>query len=515
MVQSHKAEGLARRLGLFDATMLVMGGIIGSGIFMNPSVAARHVHTAFLILAVWTLGGLVALAAAFIWAELAALRPEVGGQYAYLREAFHPLVAFLYGWGLLLVIQTGGMAAVAVTFARYFLELTNFHVADWLVAILALGSLSVVNCFGVRTGGTVQSLLMVLKIVAIVALIACGLFLAGPERAPAVNPFGSGNIGRAEFQIYSSRDVFPFLTMVGAAMVPVLFAYGGWQTASFVAGEIREPRKNLPRALIIGVTGVVLLYLLVNFVCVRVLGVSGLANTTTPASDVMRLALGPTGARLIAAGIAISTLGFLSQSMLTAPRVYYAMAEDGLFFKSVGWIHPRTRVPIVAIILQGVLAMIIARSGRYEDILNYVVSSDFIFFGLTAICLVVLRRRSSRVVIDSKNYNTKIHTHPIVILLFVAACWLVVINVVHQVPTNTVIGLGLIAAGVPAYLLWRWNSRMLPLYGLGLILLGLVPRLGAVRTIFVALGLLIIVLSLLDEFIVKKSGASRNGKWRK
>ncbi len=162
---------LVRRLGLFDATMIVMGGIIGSGIFINPYVVARLVNTPFLILGVWALGGLIALAAAFIWAELAALRPEVGGQYAYLREAFHPSVAFLYGWALLLVIQTGGMAAVAVTFARYFVELTQVPVADWLVAVLALASLTVINCLGVRTGSTVQSVLMVLKIVAIIALI--------------------------------------------------------------------------------------------------------------------------------------------------------------------------------------------------------------------------------------------------------------------------------------------------------------------------------------------------------
>ena len=184
---------LVRRLGLFDATMIVMGGIIGSGIFINPYVVARQVNTPFLILGVWALGGLIALAAAFIWAELAALRPEVGGQYAYLREAFHPSVAFLYGWALLLVIQTGGMAAVAVTFARYFVELTHVPVADWLVAVLALASLTVINCLGVRSGSTVQSVLMVLKIVAIIALIVCGLLLAGPSRAaghPNVGPVG-------------------------------------------------------------------------------------------------------------------------------------------------------------------------------------------------------------------------------------------------------------------------------------------------------------------------------------
>jgi len=462
------ATGLARRLGLFDATMIVMGGIIGSGIFMNPYVVAREVKTPFLILGVWALGGLIALAAAFIWAELAALRPEVGGQYAYLRDAYHPLVAFLYGWGLLLVIQSGGMAAVAVTFARYFLELTNLPVADWMVAVLALGSLTVINCLGVRAGGSVQSLLMVLKIIAILALIICGLWLAGPQS------------GAAARDLLDRPVSFNLLTAIGAAMVPVLFAYGGWQTASFVSGEIRDPRKNLPRALIIGVTGVVILYLAVNFVCVRVLGVDGLANTTTPASDVMRLALGPAGARAIAAGIAISTLGFLSQGMLTAPRVYFAMAEDRLFFKSVGRLHPKTKVPILAIGLQGLFAILIALSGRYEQILNYVVSVDFIFFGATALCIFVFRRSGAVARPLGRAYPSagthdalpdgratapierrgiaSVPGHPITTALFVAICWLVVINTVYRYPENTLIGLAILLAGIPAFYFWRWRN---------------------------------------------------------
>ena len=320
------SPGLARRLGLFDATMIVMGGIIGSGIFMNPYVVARQVHTPFLILGVWILGGWIGLSGAFIWAELAARRPQVGGQYAYLREAFHPLLAFLYGWVLLLVIQTGGMAAVAVTFARYFVELTGVPIAEGLLAACALGGLALINCLGVKAGSATQSTLMVLKILAILVLIACGLWFAGKPAGPQA--FADRILDRPV-----SLDL---LTAIGAAMVPVLFAYGGWQTSCFIAGEVREPHKNLPRGLIIGVAGVVALYLSVNYVCMRVLGTTGLAATTTPASDVMKAALGQTGARLMAAGIAISTLGFLSQSMLTAPRVYYAMAEDGLFFKSAG-----------------------------------------------------------------------------------------------------------------------------------------------------------------------------------
>jgi APA family basic amino acid/polyamine antiporter len=452
----HRGAGLTRRLGLFDATMLVMGGIIGSGIFMNPAVAARHVHTPFLILAVWTLGGLVALAAGFIWAELATVRPEVGGQYAYLREAFHPLVAFLYGWGLLLVIQTGGMAAVAVTFARYFLELTNLQVADGAVAALALAVLTIINCLGVRAGGTVQSFLMVLKILAIVALVLCGLLLAGPGSTNGIHALAGGAGGFDPGAGWTTS--LALVTTIGAAMVPVLFAYGGWQTATVVAGEIREPAKNLPRALVIGVTAVVVLYLAVNFVCVRTLGVSGLANTTTPASDVMRMAMGPTGGRLIAAGIAISTLGFLSQSMLTAPRVYFAMAEDGLFFDTVAKLSRRSHVPVIAIVMQGVLATVVALSGEYEHILNYVVSVDFIFFGLTAMCVFIFRRRFKAA--HTHGPLARVPGHPITTVIFIAICWLVVINTVYQYPQNTLIGLAILLAGVPAYFFWqRRNPR--------------------------------------------------------
>jgi len=438
------APGLVRRLGLFHATMLVMGGIVGSGIFMNPYVVANQVHTPFLILAAWAAGGAIALLGAFVYAELAARRPQVGGQYAYMRETYHPGVAFLYGWVLLLVIQTGGMAAVAVTFARYFLDLTGLHLADWLVAAIALGVLTLINCLGVQAGSVVQSTLMVLKIAAIAALVAAGLF--GGASAPSAASAG-----------FLDRPVsFDLLTAFGAAMAPVLFAYGGWQTASFIAGEVREPEKTLPRGLLIGVTGVVLLYTAVNFVCVRVLGTEGLAATRTPASDVMRAALGASGARLIAAGIAISALGFLSQSMLTAPRVYYAMAQDGLFFRAVGHLHPRTRVPAVAIALQGVMAIVISLSGRYEQILNYVVSMDFFFFGLTATCIFALRRRDAATASAADtSHKFNVPGHPVTTLVFIAACWWIVVNTLYTYPGNTLTGFAILLAGIPAYLFWE------------------------------------------------------------
>jgi APA family basic amino acid/polyamine antiporter len=438
MDQTSHHPQLARRLGLFDATMIVMGGIIGSGIFMNPSVVALQVHTPFLILGAWVLGGLFALAAAFIWAELAALRPDVGGQYAYLREAFHPGVAFLYGWVLLLVIQTGGMAAVAVTFARYFVELTYLPISTKLLAALVLATLTVINCLGVRAGSTVQSILMVLKILAIAMLVVCGFLFA----ARSTNP--SGVLDRP-----ASLDL---LTAFGAAMVPVIFAYGGWQTATFIAGEIKEPRKNLPRGLIYGVSGVVLLYLAANVVYISVLGTNALAASSAPASDVMRSAFGGVGARVIAAGIAISTAGFLSQSMLTAPRVYFAMAQDGVFFKSVATVHPGTRAPVVAIGLQGVLAIIIALLGTYDVILNYVVSVDSIFFGLTACCIFIFRRREAVAV-------TRVPGHPVTTILFIAICWLVALNTIYRYPKNTLIGIGIMFTGILVYMFWPSRSE--------------------------------------------------------
>ena len=429
--------------------MLVMGGIVGSGIFINPYVVARQLGTPALILGAWALGGLIALAGAFVYAELAARMPEVGGQYAYLRDAYHPAVAFLYGWVLLLVIQTGGMAAVAVTFAAYFRELAGPILPAPAVAVSVLAALAVLNCLGVRTGSSVQSGLMVLKILAIAALVAGGAwFLVGRAGGPPATAAAS------------TASPSGALRGMAAAMVPVLFAFGGWQTSNFVAGEIREPRRNLPRALVFGVVGVIVLYLGVNYVCVAVLGPAGLAETTTPASAVMQRAFGRRGSQWIALGIAVSALGFLSQSILTAPRVYYAMARDGLFFRSVGWIDPRRGVPSVAILLQAAMAIVIALSGRYDQILSYVVSMDFVFFGLTATCLFVFRRRAAADSPDSRLPPlARVPGHPVTTLLFVAVSWLVVVSTVIKYPADTAVGFGILAAGIPVYALWSRRRR--------------------------------------------------------
>jgi basic amino acid/polyamine antiporter, APA family len=432
---------LARRLGAFDATMLVMGGIVGSGIFLTPAEVARHVGSPLLIVGVWVLGGLIALAAAFVYAELAVRRPEVGGQYAYLRDAYGPMPAFLYGWSLLLVIQSGGMAAVAITFARYFGDLVHAGMSDNVVAVTTLAILTLINCFGVRSGSNVQSGLMVLKIVAISALVLIGWLVAPAGGARVVAPA-------------AGQSSLSTLAAVGAAMTPVMFSYGGWQTASFVAGEMKNPQRDLALGLLLGVIGVIVLYTCVAAVCVYALGPAGLANSKTPATDVMRLAIGGKGATFIAIGVTISTLGFLSQGMLTAPRVYFAMAEDGLFFRRVAEVSEKTRVPVVAIVLQGAAAAIIALSGTFGQILSYVVSVDFIFFGLTGAALFVFRHRN-----PAGKVSFEVPGHPFTTGFFVLACWTVVVATVLNNPINSLIGYAILAAGIPACLYWQRKNR--------------------------------------------------------
>ena len=437
--------GLVARIGLFEATLVVMGGIVGSGIFVNPSVVAQHVHSAPLILGAWVVGGVVALVGAFIYAELSERMPAVGGQYAYLREAFHPLVAFLCGWALLLVINAGGVAAVAVTFARYALELTGAPIGETALAIVTIVGLAAINCLGVRSGSLVQGVLMVLKVGALAALIVLGwLFHRPPPSAVAAPPDG--------------------LLAFGGAMVPVLFAYGGWQTTCFIASEVRDPRRTMPRALVAGVVTVIVLYVGVSWVCLAGLGPAGLAATETPASALMRRTLGQRGATFIALGIAVSTLGFLSQSLLTMPRVYFAMAADGLFFRRVARVSRRTHAPVVAILVLAATSTAVALSGRYDQILGYVVFADWVFFGLSAASLFVLRRR--RIGGDLSAIRFPVPGHPWTTGGFVLVSALVVLSTVRAYPTNTAIGLAVLLAGLPAYwLLTRRTSAALPTPG--------------------------------------------------
>jgi APA family basic amino acid/polyamine antiporter len=429
--------------------MVVMGGIVGSGIFINPYVVASLVHTPALIIGAWLAGGAIALAGAFVYAELADRMPKVGGQYAYLRDAYHPLLGFLYGWVSFFVISGGATAAVAVTFAKYFGEISRAAVPEKTSAVAVVLVLLVINCLGVKASSGVQSVFMILRILAIALIIACGLwFITHSSAAP-----------RLSWHPLLDRPAsFNLLTAFGAAMIPVLFGYGGWQTSNYIASEIRQPRKNLPRALLLGVLGIIALYVSVNFIYVLVLTPAGLAGTATPASDVMRRALGRPGGTLIAAAIAVSTLGFLSQTLLTYPRVYFAMAEDGVLPPHFSRLGPRSRAPVAAIVLQSAITIVAVLLGTYEQILSYVVVMDWLFFGLTASCLFIFRRREKRDAAGghaSVDAGFRVPGHPWTTGLFTAVACFMVINTIYKYPRNAGAAVCILFAGIPVYFLLR------------------------------------------------------------
>ncbi len=432
---------LLRRLGVRDAALIVMGGIIGSGIFMNPSVVAKQLHTAPLILLAWVIGGLIALLGAALFAELAGRRPENGGLYAYMRDAYHPVIAFMYGWTLLLVSQSGGAAASAVTFAAYFGALTHLTVDPRLLAAVIIAIFTLINCFGVRSGANTQNAFMIVKIAAILGVILVGLTVTHPalvsHAAPPPNLFGA----------------------LGFALVPVIFAYSGWQTSSFMSGELRNPAKTLARGMLFGVVGVLVLYLLVNAVLVHALGETALAATNTPASAVVQAAFGPVGGQIMAAVVAISTLGFISNQILTSPRVYYQMAADGTFFSALAKVNARTHVPVLAIALQGAVAMVIAFSGQYDSIQNYVTSVDWVFFGLSALALIIFRTRDRENGVPSPGFTMP--GHPWSTVLFLIVAWSMVVDVFMRSPVDALIGLGILVSGVPVYFLFTLRARRL------------------------------------------------------
>lgn len=434
-----------RALGPFDATMVVIGGIIGSGIFINPYIVAQRLDSAALVLAAWAAGGAIALVGALAYAELGAIVPRAGGQYVYLREAYHPLAGFLYGWALLAVIETGAMAAVAITFATYALRLAGFPQAEPVpLAIAALIVLSAINYIGVKPGSRVLNVLVVLKVAALAALIVFGAFAAGhagwwtETRASADGP---------------AAEIVAF----GFALVPILFAYGGWQNANYVAEEIENPRRNLPLAIVAGTVAVIAIYSFVNVVYLRAMGLDGLAGTTTPAADAARRMFGARGDQFVTAAIAVSTFGFLDLAILAPTRVYYAMAADGLFFPALARLHPRYRTPGLAIVLQTVWSCVLAVSGTYGQLLNYVVFADWIFFGMTVATVLVFRR--SMPIARRPPDTFRMPAYPILPILFALTAACVVSSVIWSDPRSAARGALLLLAGIPVFYWFNASVR--------------------------------------------------------
>lgn len=427
-----RATALSRHLGLRDVALIVVGSVIGSGIFRTPAIVAQRLPFASLVLAAWIGGGIVALCGAFVLGELGARLPKGCGPYAYLSDAFHPIVGFAYGWTGLLASFSGGIAAAAALFAGYFLSLTGLAFAPAIVAAVVLAALSLVNAFGVRAGNRLQAGLTALKIGALLAIVAAGIFAhpAVPLSATvAVMPAWPG--------------------AVAVAMVPILFSYNGAMVANFMAAETKDTTQTLPLGLILGMLCVTLLYVLVNGSCLRILGIGGLAQTPVPVSSVFLAWTGPIGSRIAALAVVIVTLAFISNRMLTVPRLYQAMAQDGLFFRRVAQIDPRTHAPTIAIAVQGAVAMLIVLWGNYEQILNYVVATFYAFNGLLALALLVLRARAV-----ASATVVRLPAHPVATVVYLVASWSVAVAACIADPRDGLAGAAILLSAIPVYYVW-------------------------------------------------------------
>jgi APA family basic amino acid/polyamine antiporter len=364
--------------------MVVAGGVIGVGIFANPSNVARVLADPVLILLAWIIGGIVALLGGFIWAELAARLPHVGGQYVYLARAYHPVIGFLYGIALMFIINGGANAAVAILFASYvdrsFVPLGGSNGVR-AIAAAALIALTAINVIGIRAGKLTNNLLMAAKVGGIIALV--------------ILAFGHGATPASHFDFANITPGRSSLHLLLTALVPILFAYGGWQNCASIAGEIKDPARNLAKANVVGVAIVVTLYLFLNLAYLWVLTPSQIADSTALAADMARTAAGDVGARFVATLIVISSLGFLAVIIQTGARLCYAMAVDGLFFKPAGRLHPTYRTPVFALWFQTAISIALLTTNTYDQLLSYVVFADWLFFGLTAASLFVLRHKSA------------------------------------------------------------------------------------------------------------------------
>jgi APA family basic amino acid/polyamine antiporter len=424
---------LLRRLKTADLALVTVGSIVGSGIFRTPAVVAQRAHAPGIILGCWIAGGAIAVTGAFVYAELAARRPLDGGLLGYLRDAYHPVVAFLFGWTLLLISGTGPNAAAAVLFAGYLGPLTGVTLNPRIVAALTIAVLAIINLLGVRQGGNWQNFVSALKIGAVGVLIVACLF----AHAPAI----------VQTPTQPFAQPASLLGAIGVAMLPILFTYAGFQNTAYVTAETVHPNQTIPRAILTGVGIVVALYVLANVGYLRTLGAAGLAASTAPAADAMRAAIGNAGSRFVALAIALSTLGYLSTAMLVMPRVYYHMAAEGSFFKGVAWISPRTNVPAVAILLHALIASFFAVSGTYEQIINWVVAPQWLFIALGAGALFIFRRQDAA----SAKPAVSVPGHPVTTALFLAVLAGIFVAELTTYPRDTAFGIGVLVAGYTVY----------------------------------------------------------------
>jgi APA family basic amino acid/polyamine antiporter len=455
--------GLVRKLGLFDSTMVMVGIVIGSGIFLTTGIMAKSIPSGGLILLAWFVGGLLTLAGALTYAELGAALPEAGGQYIYLREAYGPMAGFLFGWILFLVYMTGGIAALALAFAEYtgyffpslgtehtILNLNvslfqgSFHYslsAGQLVGVGVILLLSVFNFIGVGLGKFIQNVFTVIKIGILAAISLFGLAIGkGTPLDLSINPMG--------------MDFGRLLIGFGVSLVAVAWAFDGWNNVNFVAGEIKNPKRNLPLALIIGTLGITFLYVLVNYIYLYALPIQETVGVVRIAEKATGALFGASTGALISAMVIVSVFGALNGSILVGPRVYYAMAKDGLFFRKVAHVHPRFQTPEFSILIQAIWASLLTLLGTFEQIFTFAMFIAILFWIAATASVFTLRKKRPDLPRPYKTWG-----YPAVPIIFIIASTGILLNTLVEKPVEALAGLLLTILGIPAYYYWKLRLK--------------------------------------------------------
>jgi APA family basic amino acid/polyamine antiporter len=433
---------LAKELTLYGLIMVAIGSCIGSGIFVTPSQIANLVPSASLIIGVWALGGLITLTGALTFGELGALFPKAGGIYVFLKEAYGGWLGFLYGWAYLLIITSGSIAVLSLTFSYYLSFFIPMN-ETWkiITSIIAIVILTTINVFRAKFGEMFSNVFTGLKILGILIIIGCGLFY--------------GNTNFSFNNLNTTASAHSGLSSFGVALVGVLFSYGGWQHASFLAGESKNPTRNVPVAMITGALVVILIYILVNISYMLLLPVETIAVSTKVAAEATTTVF-PSGGMMVAGIITISALGTIGIYTLSAPRIYYAMADDGLFFKGIANVHPRFRTPVNAIITQSVWAIVLLLFwGTFEDLITYTVSVEWIFFTLAAIGIFIFRRKLKDV---NRPYKTL--GYPVTPLIFICINTWFVINIMINKPLHMGVGIGFLILGLPVFFFFKRKNSL-------------------------------------------------------
>jgi basic amino acid/polyamine antiporter, APA family len=443
---------LVRGLGPWDGTLITIGSILGSAIFIAAADVARAVPHAGLLLLLWILGGLLTMAGALTYAELGAMFPKAGGQYHFLKEAYGPFWGFLFGWAAFTNIMSGGLAALAAGFGEYLGSFLPFFstkhvlfsvpIGSWSWAPnggqaaggLALAFLTALNYFGVKQGAVFQNVLTLMKVGSLLILFLAGAVATARARPDLFAPLPSSGL----------------LAAMGVGMIAVFWSYDGWYGVTNVAGEMRDPGRNLPRSLLAGTLAVMVLYVAMNGVYLRALPVEEMAQTSRIGETAAALLLGPMAARLVSAAVVVSIFGCLSATILWAARIYLPMAEDGVFFRSLARIHPRYHTPTTSIVAQGLWAIALTFSGTYEQLFTYVIFAVFLFHAMTGAAVFVLRRTRK----DAPR-PYRVWGYPVVPAIFTLTALAFVANTLVEKPKESGLGLLLLALGIPAYLWWR------------------------------------------------------------